>query len=50
VAIGAQAAAWIKRVEDGGEAERAKLAEELRISREEERRKRLEEQEAENAK
>ncbi len=37
VAIGAKAASWIRRVNDGGEPERRALAEELLSSMEEER-------------
>ena len=36
VVIGSRSAAWIKRVQDGGEPERHALAEELKASREEE--------------
>ena len=39
VAIGEKAASWIRRIGDGGEPERLVLAEELKASREEERRK-----------
>ncbi len=35
VAVGARAAGWIRRVDEGGEPERSRLAEELRAAREE---------------
>ncbi len=37
VATGRQAAAWIKRVQEGGESERSKVAEEIKAGEEEAR-------------